>query len=219
MNRTIHTYGDSHATYFGAWIDGVVDGVQIKGVRVKGFNVVANWLGPKLAYSFARDKEIVVNNVNSGDVVVFCLGEIDCRVHINKYSDNWKVTIDNLVHSYLENVKRNVIGKENITTCIFNVVPPLERENPLNLWVEEKATVPALGTDEERRIYTEYMNDKLKELCKEYGYMFIDVYDKYCDEKGYLKAELSDTNCHIRNPIYIEEFLEKNLNNTGEIDG
>ena len=93
------------------------------------------------------------------------------------------------------------------------MVPPLERENPLNLWVEETTTVPALGTDKERKSYTEYMNSKLKELCKRYGYMFIDVYDKYCNEKGYLKLELSDTNCHIRNPIYIEEFLEEKLNN------
>jgi hypothetical protein len=213
MNRTIHTYGDSHATFYGAWADGVVDGISITGVKVKGFSVLTNHLGAKLVYSFGRDKEIVVNNVNPNDVVVFCLGEIDCRCHINKYSTNWRLTIDNLVHSYLENVKRNLIGKENITTCIFNVVPALERENPLNLWVEETATVPALGTDKERKGYTEYMNNKLKELCKQYGYVFIDVYDKYCNEKGYLKLELSDTNCHIRNPIYIEEFLEDKLNN------
>ena len=32
MSRTIHTYGDSHATFYGAWADGVVDGVTIAGV-------------------------------------------------------------------------------------------------------------------------------------------------------------------------------------------
>ena len=51
------------------------------------------------------------------------------------------------------------------------------------------------------------MNDKLKEYCKIYDYIFLNVYDNYVNEKGFISTEFSDGNCHINNPIYVEEFL------------
>lgn len=201
---TIHTYGDSHASNHGGWGDIINENIKININHIEG----------KLAFSFGRDKMQVVNNVNSGDVVIFCFGEIDCRCHINKYEPNWKESIDALVQSYVENVHRNVMDIDGLITCIYNVVPPLERENPLNLWTEVWAVangVPATGTDEDRKKYTEYMNLKLKEYCEKYSFIFFDIYDKYSDENGFLKRELSDTNCHIKNPIYIEEFILKNI--------
>ena len=203
---TIHTYGDSHASHHGGWAD-------IKNENIK---ININHIEGKLAFSFGRDKTHVVNNVNSGDVVIFCFGEIDCRCHINKYEPDWKESIDALVQSYVENVHRNVMHIDGLTTCVYNVVPPLERENPLNLWTEvwaNQSGVPATGTDEDRKKYTEYMNSKLKEYCEKYSFIFFDVYEKYSDENGFLKRELSDTNCHIKDPIYIEEFILKNIKN------
>jgi hypothetical protein len=53
---------------------------------------------------------------------------------------------------------------DNLKTCVFNVVPPLERENPLNLWTEvwaNKNGVPATGTDEERKKVLEILNKLL----------------------------------------------------------
>lgn len=203
---TIHTYGDSHASHHGGWND----------IKHENIKININHIEGKLAFSFGRDKTHVVNNVNSGDVVIFCFGEIDCRCHINKYEPNWKESIDTLVQSYIENVHRNVMNTEGLTTCVYNIVPPLERENPLNLWTEVWANqngVPATGTDEDRKKYTEYMNSRLKEYCEKYSFIFFDVYDKYSDENGFLKRELSDTNCHIKDPIYIEEFILKNIKN------
>jgi hypothetical protein len=200
----IHTFGDSHATHYGGWGD----------INIDGLNIYTNHIIGKLAFSFGRDEMIVVNSsVKENDVVVFCFGEIDCRCHINKYEPNWKESIDEVVNSYITNVKRNV-NNRNIKTCVYNVVPPLERENTLNKWTEEWANkhgVPATGTDEDRKRYSEYMNLKLKEACDVNGFVFLDVYDKYCDENRYLKRELSDTNCHVKNPIYISEFIKNNL--------
>ena len=207
----IHTYGDSHSTFYGAWVDGKVGNTIVKGIKINGVNIKANHLGPKLAYSFGRDKKQVVKDVRKGDIVVFCLGEIDCRCQIHKYAPNWKESIDNIVTNYLETVKLNVEKFTGIKTCIFNVVPSLERDKPINARLKNDKTLPALGSDAERKGYTEYMNEKLREGCEENDYIFIDVYDKYCDEDGYLNRELSDANCHIRNPIYIKEFLKKNV--------
>jgi|TARA_R110001606_G_scaffold399176_1_gene581314 hypothetical protein len=200
----IHTYGDSHATHHGGWTS-----IQLQ----TGISIKTNHIPGKLAYSFGRDKMQVVSGVNSGDVVIFCFGEIDCRCHINKYEPDWKESIDNIVTEYIENVQRNVVGLSNVTTCIYNVVPPLERENPINFAAERGSGVPAAGSDKDRQDYTLYMNKKLKERCKKYGYIFFDVYKKYCDEKGFIKVELSDDNCHIRDPKYMIEFLNNNILN------
>lgn len=201
---TLHTYGDSHASKHGGWHNIKHDNLKINTNHIEG----------KLAYSFGRDKMKVVKNVNSGDIVVFCFGEIDCRCHINKYEPNWMQVIDNIVESYVSNICMNVIGIEDLTVCVYNVVPPLERENQLNLWTEEWARnkgVPATGSDLDRKKYTEYMNLKIKESCEKHSFIFFNVYEKYLDESGFLKREYSDNNCHIKNPIYIKEFILKKL--------
>lgn len=198
---TLHTYGDSHASHHGSW-----DKISLNQLEIK-----INHLGPKLAFSFARDREQVVSeDVSEDDIVVFCYGEIDCRCHIHKHKDNWKQVVEDVSKAYVENAHRNILGKK-VIGYIFNVVPPLERENPRNFLAEQKSLVPALGTDEDRKNYTIYMNQMLKKYCDIYGLLFFDVYDKYTDEAGFIKLELSDKNCHIGNEIYMQEFIKNNI--------
>lgn len=203
-----HTYGDSHASEHGSWTR----------IQIDNLNIVTNWLGPKLMYSFGRDKNIIIKKeqINDGDYVCFCFGEIDCRAHINKYELNWEQTIDNLVAEYFLAISENVSGL-NIKTCVYNAVPQIDRRKPENLWInkwdEDNSTqpnhLPAIGTDEDRRKYTLYMNKKLKEFCEKYGYVFFDIYDKYVGEDGFLNPIYSDGNCHIKDPVFIIENLQK----------
>lgn len=202
---TLHTYGDSHASKHGGWDK----------IKIPNLNIKINWLGPKLMYSFSRDKKRIVNGVKKNDIICFCFGEIDCRCHINKFKSNWMETIDDLVKSYFETIKINVGAHEPNKVYVYNVVPPIEREHPKNLWMIGKSALPALGNDEDRKKYTNYMNNKLKEFSKINNFIFLDVYDKYVDENGFLITELSDNNCHIKNPIHIENFLIKILNENG----
>jgi len=202
MIKTLHTYGDSHAAKYGGWLK----------ININDINIKMNHIPGKLMYSFGRDKMQVVSDVNGGDMVCFCFGEIDCRCHIHKYIPDWKKTIDDMVENYFININENMKNHKNVITLVFNVVPPLERELPENLWIEKGNGLPSLGSDLDRKNYTEYMNTKLLEYCKKYGYVFLDVYDKYVNERGYISLELSDGNCHIGNPIYVQEFLIKYLN-------
>jgi hypothetical protein len=68
-----------------------------------------------------------------------------------------------------------------------------------------------LGTDEERKRYALYFNEKLKEKCIEKEYVFFDIYNYYTDENGFLRKDLSDGNVHIRNGIYINIFIKENM--------
>ena len=191
--KIIHTFGDSHS-YFG-W-----DNVP---------NIVTHHLGPKLCYSIGRDGINISNyGVKENDIVVFCFGEIDCRCHIHKHINNdttYKQIIDEIVEKYFFQINMNMSLFKNITMSVYNVVPPIEKHN-----TGENKDFPYLGTDEERKSYVLYFNEKLKEKCKENNYIFFDVYDNYIDNNGFLSKNLSDGCVHIKNGIFIEKFI-KNL--------
>ena len=192
----IHTFGDSHS--YSGW-----EGIP---------NLRIHHLGPKLCYSFGRDGLNIKEEygVNDGDVIIFCFGEIDCRCHIHKYittSLDYTQIIDSIVDKYFFRISEAVQPFSNIKTCVYNVVPPIEKLN-----TEENPEYPFLGTDEQRKQYVQYFNQKLKDKAAEHGYIFFDVYDKYTDSNGFLNKSLSDGNVHIADGKYIREFVANHLN-------
>jgi hypothetical protein len=190
---SIHTFGDSHSMF--GWRDIP--------------NIKFNWLGPILCYSFGRDKLSRLNiknyNVAENDTVIFCFGEIDCRCHVYKHitpENNYQKIIDNIVDKYFEAINENISQYKNLKVYVYNVVPSVEKEQHI-----ENIEYPFLGDNNERKEFTLYFNSKIKENCLKYNYNFFDIYDKYTNEKGFLNSELSDGSVHIKNSIYIEQFL------------
>ena len=195
--KQIHTFGDSHSSFGWRHIQ----------------NVNINHLGPVLCHTIGKYDQNRLNIKNYGvknnDTVIFSFGEIDCRCHIYKHVTNklsYREIIDSIVTNYFRTINKNVEVFTNLRVCVYNIVPPIEKslktENP---------SFPYLGTDEERKSYVLYFNEKLKEQCLLNDFIFFDIYDKYTDDRGFLKNELSDGNVHIDNPIYIKEFLETRL--------
>lgn len=188
----IHTFGDSHcqAGYGG------IPSIQIHHV------------GPKLCFSVGRDGINIKDgyDVHDGDTVIFCFGEIDCRCHIHKHitdSNDYKHIIDSIVHNYFMKIKDAISMFDNLRTVIYNVVPPIQKYNTI-----ENPEYPYLGSDEERKMYVLYFNEKIKQKCAEYHYVFLNIYDKYTDNNGYLNKSLSDGNLHIGDGIYLRQFIE-----------
>jgi hypothetical protein len=196
---TIHTVGDSHCV--NGW---------------SSLHVKTHHIGALLCYSFGKDKLNRINirnfrNIRNGDTIIFCLGEIDCRCHIHKHvseTNTYQSIIDSIVSNYMDAIKLNICeaGLSFKYVCVYNVVPPIEKHN-----THENPEYPYLGTDEERKNYVTYFNAKLHEKCKENNFVFFDVYEKYADERGFLRKDLSDNNVHIRNGIYLTEFIETYL--------
>jgi hypothetical protein len=194
LTRTIHTFGDSHSHIGWALAP----------------NIQTHPLGPKLCFSIGRDGIDIKTgfNVNNGDTVIFCFGEIDCRCHIHKHITDvkdYRQIIDTIVDNYVIKVKNAVDGFENLKTAIYNIVPPIEKHT---IW--ENPEYPYLGTDEERKMYVLYFNEKLWQKCIEYGFVFFDIYNNYTDSNGYLDKSLSDGNVHIGDGIHIKNFILKN---------
>jgi|TARA_R100000081_G_C4820201_1_gene179162 hypothetical protein len=198
---SIHTIGDSHA--FKA---SCVEGVKPQ--------VIQHHLGPVLCYSFGVEKlnrcDIRKLNINNGDSIIFCLGEIDCRCHIHKHLNHettYRTVIDRIVDNYFEAIKLNIqVSKIKLkNVCVYNVVPPIQKHN-----TKEDPSFPYLGTDEERKNYVLYFNKKLKENCNKNNFIFFNVYDKYTDENGFLRKDMSDGICHLKNKIHVKNFIIKN---------
>lgn len=83
------------------------------------------------------------------------------------------------------------------------MVPPIEIDE--TVW--NNPEYPFLGTNEERKLYALYFNECIQENCKEYGYGFFDIYDKYIDSNGFLLKSESDLNVHILNPQHHHDFI------------
>jgi len=93
---SIHTFGDSHSLC--GW---------------DGTGPVTHHLGPVLCYSFGKEKlnrcDIRNFNVNHGDAIIFCFGEIDCRADIHNHI-NETITYENvIVKDYFAAIKLNVL--------------------------------------------------------------------------------------------------------------
>ena len=145
--------------------------------------------------------------VTVGDWVCFCFGEIDCRCHVNKHvssSQTFEQVIDKLVSSYMAAIAKTSTAAPGVNVAVFMVVPPSRSHVAFN------PEFPYVGTDEQRRAYTLYMNIALKRACTRFSYTFIDAYDAYVDSEGFLDASKSDGQVHVRFNVPIQ-FIVSNL--------
>jgi hypothetical protein len=206
----LHTVGDCHANFPWRQIklsDTKFEEIsinQVRGYTINGFafgklNVLDISTSWPVFVPYRYDQYF---NIKDGDAVVFCIGEIDCRMHLPspQFSNTWKTIIDDTVPLYFEALKANEEKFNNLHMMVQNVIPP-KREKNLVLWAYQHTPC----SDELKKNINTYMNIKLKEYCEKYGYIFFDIYDKYCDKDGFLNEKYGDT--HIGDPIYYTEFL------------
>jgi hypothetical protein len=55
------------------------------------------------------------------------------------------------------------------------------------------------------------MNKKLSFECKQHGFIFIDLFNKYSDKDGFLRKDMSDGGPHIKNIEPLVDFIYKNF--------
>tara|TARA_Y100000389_G_scaffold178389_1_gene191550 strand:+ start:281 stop:871 length:591 start_codon:yes stop_codon:yes gene_type:complete len=183
-------------------------------IRLPNVNIITHHFYGKLMYSFGKLSLNVCNiknyNVKDNDIVIFCFGEIDCRNHVHKHisqTTNYKSVIDLLTINYFNAINDNINQYTKLHVCVYNIIPPTKK-----FYCDPSHPYPFLGTDEERKLYYTYMNQKLKELCAENNFLFFDIYNDSCDKDGFLKKEFSDGNVHLRNTSHSSLLLKKILN-------
>lgn len=198
MNRKIYVVGDSHS-------------------KAGWHNVIFNWLRGRTCYRFGKKNLEDFNirhlvrdaKLQNGDVIIFSVGEIDCRCHVHKHISKertYQNVIDDLIINYMDAI--HILIKDvglNVYVYVYNIVPPTKFS-----YDPER---PIMAYKEDRLKFVKYFNQKLKEESKKNGFGFFDVYDKYSDEEGYLNHDLSDGFHHIENGHYLTEFIETKMKN------
>lgn len=199
-----HIFGDSHAEWGWSKIP----------------NVVCHPLHGTLCFSFGRDKLERLNiakheyNLSPGDTVCFLFGEIDCSCHVHKYiteAYTYEDVINDLVEKYMDAIQINVQQIPSLRVFVCSLPPAVVQSTVYFVpdengkkWLEHRF----LGTDKERKTYVLCFNKKVKEFCAKYQFEYIDIHDKYADADGFLNRSLSCPSVHIKDPVYLIEYLE-----------
>jgi hypothetical protein len=204
----IYTIGDSHSKFGWSKID----------------NVIVNWLGPKLMFTF-NEADFNIANINDQDSTVFCFGEIDCRCHIKKHIINGDYTtlIKNMALDYVSKILKIKQSRKIKNVFIYNILPTrrVDSKEPYMISCETyqeynrelAEPYPFIGSDEERKEYTIFFNSELQMLAERNGLGFIDIYHHYTDQDGHLNINLSDGTVHIGDEKYLKEYLKNYLKN------
>ena len=127
-------------------------------------------------------------NIKEQDFVIMFFGfnDIQRNIHLhaaNRYQDE----INSILTKYISEVI-NYKNKYNIIPIIPCIYP-----NPRPTAVGQNS----LGSYEERRIYTIYANNLLKQLCITNNLLYFDIYDFITDENGFIKSDFTNDDIHL----------------------
>ena len=179
-----HTIGDSHAKH----------GFEL--IQINNSPVRIHQLSHSFMYDVGREGLSALDvsrfPIHNGDIVLFSFGEKDCRCLIHQFRENWKQAIDEMVERYFSLIRTNVSKFSDLNVLVYNVLPPAKSE-----WILDDPEYKSTGSNEERRSYVRYMNQRLAESCEKFSFYFINIYKSYSDSDGFLERALSDGNVHI----------------------
>lgn len=131
-------------------------------------------------------------NIKDYDFVVFCYGWNDIQKNIHKYNkNNYKEIIDYLCEKYINLIIKLPYNIYPIINCVYPISP--DKENNINIF----------GNYEERIKYTNYMNNKLQEICNKNNIPFFNIYEKL-NNNGLLSRSVTNPNGD-----HLDEFNEE----------
>ena len=172
-------------------------------------------------HRIGRDNIIINFNEkfnNKENIFIILYGEVDIRCHVKRQIDlgfdEFEV-IDKLVENYFNTIKNNIKEYKKIIIC--SVTPPVNAKDHEKMFGIITHEFPILGTDEQRVLWTKYINTKLEEYCNKNNFSFLDVYEHYSTKEGLLNWELSDYNAHIQKNDFILTELKKLLIKTSKM--
>lgn len=142
--------------------------------------------------------------------VMFVVGEIDCRIHINKAAvknkQNIKYVIQNTADKYIQAIETLQKEYPNIEPIVFNILPTGEQKNYYN--VENYV-------DREKRMeITQKMNNELSNLCKKRRIKYVDIFDKLVTPNGKRIQEYVFDEVHYNTlivPIITDELKNNSI--------
>ncbi len=201
----IHCIGDSHASFFSG-----NDAMQ--NIWPGRSNDILPYfktyrIGPATAYQLHNKKAMIdsiVKNISKDDYILFCFGEVDCRLHLGL---QMKKNID-AVQECVDRYFRVILHYKSLGYKVA-VWGPIASNPPTRDYPAEYKT----GSCEERNQITECFTKKLDDLCKQENIPLVTIfYDMV--EGGITKDEYILDHIHLSQkamPLAIEKFKEKGI--------
>jgi lysophospholipase L1-like esterase len=108
-------------------------------------------------------------------VLMIGTNDVNGNVQNEKILSNYRIIFDE--------IKKN---QPTVDVFVMSIIP------------QNKDIEKAAGIDVTKNNKTiKYLNSEIKNLCGEYGYSFLEIYDLLLDEEGYLDKEYSDDGLHL----------------------
>jgi len=205
----IYVFGDSHAWKF-------TEGYSIHSVAaltVHGFcgeewgnspDVWEEGVGdvPRIGREiYAR----MLEQVTDDDVILFVLGEVDCRIHFFYHHMREGTSVADLINNTVRRYG-TFLEKQTHRIAVLDVPPAIRQENVYGF--------PYYGTREQRAYVAKEFNRILGEWCREHGVPFIEIYPYIVDEHGFLKDEYAAIDdAHLMPEVL--DFIEAELKKSG----
>jgi lipopolysaccharide biosynthesis glycosyltransferase len=197
----LNIYGDSHAL------------LSFRNLPIDHRNL---FQFSRTMFRIGRDNQIVnfkPGHLSRDRIVCLAYGEVDVRGHIGKqvhYGRHHENVCKELVDAYLLTIRRSITEYKAIV--IVAISPPTALKDHEQCTIHNEGNggpIPFIGTDSDRVIYRNRMNELLEEGCSRLGYIFFNPYGPYIREDGTLKYELSDKCIHVGKNTYILQEFQK----------
>jgi len=130
------------------------------------------------------------------DIVVFSLGEVDCRQFIKPQIERGrelKEIVDTLIDGYFELIHKSITKYKQI--IIVGIIPPVN--NSRSFCIERLPEHMVRGDQFDRIKFTNEMNKKIQENTIKYGYTYFYPYSTYTNRDGTLDLSKADYDVHI----------------------
>jgi hypothetical protein len=171
-------------------------------------------IGPSTAFNFHK-KDAIINealsmlNAESGDMVILCVGEIDCRYHIPKAIIN-KIDYDKSITNTVDNlfIEIDLLREKGFNTVTYSV--------PGSCWLEESEDVdfPRLGDQVFRNKISHRYNEYLEYRSGLSNIKNINIFNKLVNENFLTLKEYYLDDIHLRPtkvlPMITDKYFDKN---------
>lgn len=186
----IHCFGDSHAAVFSGF--GTKENRKVDTY----VNIIPYFIGyvcrnesnePILAYNFHKAyipirNVMIGNNIQPEDKLMFCFGEIDCRVHLQKQSEIQNRSIEDVARECAERYMNNILRFKEYNKKLLIFAPIASTSY-------ESVTFPKYGSCRERNKVTRIFNNELKKLSDDNDIIFVSIFDNLVNEHDVTKMD------------------------------
>ena len=178
----IYVFGDSHRARFVHYDNHNNEVPRVKPLGRSG--LTAHGVGGKPEYVAGE-----LTWVKDDDVVLFVLGEVDCRVHFYHHHRVTGTPIEELIDNTVERYGTTLCNLRGYQMAVLDVCPAVRQGNVYAL--------EFYASREERARITMMFNQRLSKWCRENGLTLIKIHHLLSDDRGFLKREYEVGDAHV----------------------